>query len=238
LVGAALTLDDIEAIDVLSTKAIKDLLVDRKNVAVELYNTEMESTKFTVVGSDSKIHPLCPGGASRSLTYDTRHEYASLLTAFRLNEFSKQTAAIRRGLGKVVPLQALGLFSWRELETMVCGNAFGADAVALLKENTTYKSGGPQDQHIVWLFDILENDFTDEQRAMYLTFVWGRSRMPLTSAEFDTKHKIASRSGGNNAFPLAHTCFFTIDLPQYTDRAVMSQRLATAISMCGVIDAD
>jgi ferredoxin len=238
LVGASITMSDIEAIDVLSTNALKGLHVEEKNMPVELYNTEMADIKFTVTGSDSKVHELCKGGRTKSLTYANRQEYAALSFNFRSTEFAVQTAAIRRGLGKVVPLASLGLFSWRELETMVCGRGFAADQVELLKTNTTYKSYSATDQHIVWLWDILENDFTDEQRAMYLTFVWGRSRMPNTSAEFDTPHKISSRSGGNQAFPMAHTCFNTIDLPVYTDRAIMSQRLATAISMCGVIDGD
>jgi hypothetical protein len=238
LVGAPISLSDIEAIDVLSTNTLKALHLEEKSMPVELYNSEMAEIKFTVTGSDSKVHELCKGGRNKSLTYANRQEYAALVLNFRCTEFSVQTAAIRRGLGKVVPLVSLGLFSWRELETMVCGRGFAADQVALLKSNTTYKSYSATDQHIVWLWDILENDFTDEQRAMYLTFVWGRSRMPNTSAEFDTPHKISSRSGGNSAFPMAHTCFNTIDLPVYTDRSIMSQRLATAISMCGVIDGD
>jgi hypothetical protein len=237
LLGQRVNMKDIEAIDVLSTNAIKDLRLD-DTMPVELYNTEMSEIKFTTRGVDSKVHELCTGGAKRSLSYANRHEYASLLKKFRVNEFSVQTSAIRRGLGKVVPLEALGLFSWRELETMVCGTRFSRDQVALLKAKTTFNAYSNNDQHIQWLWDILENDFNDEQRAMYLTFVWGRSRLPTTAAEFDTNHKISSRSGGDAAFPMAHTCFFTIDLPQYSSRAVMSQRIATAISMCGVIDGD
>jgi hypothetical protein len=238
MVGSPITLEDITSIDVLSTNALKALRLEEKNVPVDLYNTEMKDIKFTVTGVDGKVRDLCPNGSNISLTYANRHEYAALVLDYRLTEFSRQTAAIRRGLGKVVPLASLALFSWREVEIMVCGHGFTAEAVALLRTNTQYNSGSATDQHIVWLWDILENDFTDDQRAMYLTFVWGRSRMPLTSADFDTKHKISSRGGGNAAFPMAHTCFNTIDLPAYTDRTIMSQRLATAISMCGVIDGD
>jgi hypothetical protein len=239
LLGQPLTLDDIQGVDVLSANILRDLLADdKKNTPVELYNTEMQWCKFSAMCADGVVRPLCPDGETKSLTYENRHEYASLLLTFRLNEFKVQTAAIRRGLGKVIPLNSLGLFSWRELETMVCGLAFGTDSVALLKSETVYNSCSPTDQHIVWFWDILENDFTNEQRALYLTFVWGRSRLPSTAAEFSSKHHIACRGGGSDAFPLAHTCFFTLDLPIYTDRAVMAQRLATAISMCGAIDAD
>ena len=33
-------------------------------------------------------------------------------------------------------------------------------------------------------------EFTTEERSMYLRFVWGRSRLPLTSKEFTMKHQI------------------------------------------------
>jgi hypothetical protein len=237
LVGAPVTLDDLEAIDVLSTNALKSLLDDEK-VAPDHYNSEMADIKFTVTGPDRVVHELCPGGAQISLTYANRQEYAALLRNYRLNEFQRQTTAIRTGLGQVVPLSVFGLFTWQEAERMVCGNGFSATAVDLLKRTTEYKAYSANHQHVKWLWEILAEDFNDEQRAQYLVFVWGRSRMPATAQEFDTMHKISSRSGGDAAFPMAHTCFFTIDLPEYSRKDIMRQRLSLAISMCGGIDGD
>ena len=36
----------------------------------------------------------------------------------------------------------------------------------------------------------------------------------------------------------AHTCFFSIDLPEYTSLEVMQERLLYAITECRVIDTD
>lgn len=41
-----------------------------------------------------------------------------------------------------------------------------------------------------------------------------------------------------NGFPQAHTCFFSIDLPEYPNDKIMRTRLITAITMCGEIDTD
>jgi len=237
LVGAAITMDDIEAIDVLSINALKQL-DSKESVPVDMFNSEMSGIKFSVMGADSKMYPLKPGGEEVSLNYSNRLEYSSLTKQFRISEFKKQVSAIRRGLGKVVPLQTLAMFGWRELETMVCGRGFESKDVDLLMSKTQYNGPNPTDQYVQWFWDILRNDFTDDQRGMYLTFAWGRSRMPLTAAEFDTPHKLAARAGGNAAFPMAHTCFFQTDLPAYTSREVMLSRLSAAISMCGVIDGD
>ena len=44
--------------------------------------------------------------------------------------------------------------------------------------------------------------------------------------------------GGNSAFPRSHTCFFTIDLPVYTDLACMTEKVKYAIMNCMSIDTD
>ena len=41
-----------------------------------------------------------------------------------------------------------------------------------------------------------------------------------------------------NGFPVAHTCFFTIDIPDYDSLELMTERFKFAIEMCGEIDAD
>lgn len=57
---------------------------------------------------------------------------------------------------------------------------------------------------------------------MYLRFVWGRSRLPLSAAGFTKKHKLSklAKSPPDMWLPVGHTCFFTLDLPPYTSKAV------------------
>jgi hypothetical protein len=42
----------------------------------------------------------------------------------------------------------------------------------------------------------------------------------------------------NLAFPCAHTCFFQIDLPAYTDKKKARDKILYAITYCRSIDAD
>jgi hypothetical protein len=44
--------------------------------------------------------------------------------------------------------------------------------------------------------------------------------------------------GGNEAYPRSHTCFFTIDLPLYTNLASMTEKVKYAIMNCMAIDTD
>ena len=40
---------------------------------------------------------------------------------------------------------------------------------------------------------------------------------------------IQSTKGGNSYFPVAHTCFNLLDLPQYSDIDILRERLLVAI---------
>lgn len=253
LVGEPVSVEDITAIDVLSTNALKAVTNLDPATPPAVFNREMVAVRFNVMGSDSKLHELGPDGNQRSLTFENRFEYAALMKKFRCSEFQTQTNAVRRGLGKVIPLDALGLFTWANLSFLVCGRGMTARDVDLLQRMTSYESGcSAQDEHVKWLFEILREEFDDEQRGLYLSFVWGRSRLPLNSNDFDEKHKIAPSEdydsddsddeGGDKKcdkrFPMGHTCFFQIDLPAYSSKDILMARLLTAITMCGGIDGD
>ena len=55
----------------------------------------------------------------------------------RLHEADEQLAALRQGLGEVVPLSAFALFSWQDMENLVCGST--DFDVSLLQSVTRYE---------------------------------------------------------------------------------------------------
>ena len=112
--------------------------------------------------------------------------------------------AIRTGIVKIVPLSLIKLYSWNELEFKICGKpTFKVEA---LKKITRYEDCCEKDDFILFFWKALE-EFTDEERSMYLRFVWGRSRMP-TYAENYT-HTISGRREPNpdGILPIAHTWY-------------------------------
>ena len=61
--------------------------------------------------------------------------------------------------------------------------------------------------------------FTSEQRSQFLTFIWGRNRLPLTDEEWGEQcmkiHTLENpRPDGH--FPVSHTCFFSMEWPRYS----------------------
>jgi len=50
--------------------------------------------------------------------------------------------------------------------------------------------GYSENDQIIQNFWQMLFEFSAEERSMYLRFVWGRSRLPLSSKDFPMKHRI------------------------------------------------
>jgi len=109
---------------------------------------------------------------------------------------------------------------------------------------TTYEGCSPNDAHIGFFWEIMAKKFDDMERAKFLKFVWGRSRLPVRAQDFSSKFKIQNQNKADcspnpDAFmPIAHTCFFSIEVPRYSNIDVMHKRILWAITHCEAIDAD
>ena len=94
--------------------------------------------------------------------------------------------------------------------------------------------------HVRYFWAVLEA-FTPEQRRLFLKFIWGRNRLPLTEDDWGEQRMrihTLEKPNPNQYFPVAHTCFFSIELPKYTSREICYKRLLWAINNCTSIDAD
>jgi hypothetical protein len=52
------------------------------------------------------------------------------------------------------------------------------------------------------------------------------------------KFKLDKCHRGDGALPIAHTCYFTLDLPPYTTKKQMKRQILYAIYHCTAIDGD
>ncbi|SPQ94601.1 unnamed protein product (mitochondrion) [Plasmodiophora brassicae] len=209
---------------------------------------------FTAPNADGVEVELAPDDAHRQVTWANRLEYARAVEEFRLHELEVQIGAICRGLAQMLPIDLLALFTWQQLEVLVCGNP-DID-IQLLREKTIYSGNVREaDPHIQMFWRVIES-FSAQDRREFLQFVWGRSRLPTTKVGFGKDaFKISDHTAAilaQNAMPLtygtsmihdqylpvAHTCFFALELPRYSSDAIMSDKLLYAIHNCKTIDAD
>jgi len=81
-----------------------------------------------------------------------------------------------------------------------------------------------------------------------LRFVWGRNRLPLTDSDWNSNlgnsnfansnFAIKALNASEDSLPIAHTCFFSIDLPPYSSFELCRDKLRFAIHNCQAIDID
>lgn len=132
--------------------------------------------------------------------------------------------------------------TYKELEQLVCGKKI--IDIELLKSNTDYKMSLSEDsQRVKWLWEIL-GEITEEDRVKFVKFCWAQERLPATKEEFEKlqiKFKIKPHIDKKKIdnFPRADTCFFSLELPEYSSKEVMKKMIMTAISFDNVsINAD
>jgi len=236
--------DDVRAVDILSFKVLEQLksLTGGGSIAKE-YFSQLVDYKFEIIGSDQQTYPLVAGGRNLQVTWDNKDRFMEQYEKFRLNEFADQCAAMRRGLTAVIPENALSLLTWQELELLVCGRP--TIDVDLWERNTRYEGCSANDRHVKLFWEMVRTRLNDAERAALLRFVWGRSRLPLRSEDFESQFKIASHypSASNEAkaqdyLPVSHTCFFQLDLPRYNSLDVMHKKMLFAITHCVSTDGD
>ncbi len=180
-------------------------------------------------GGASKSSAEAPQSATLSpsnrLTFADRGEFVRRAIDYRLSEFDAQCDAIRRGLSSVVPQRALQLFTGVELEILVCGDA--RIEIEQLKKHATYQ-GWNKDAPGVQRFWRAFEKLNYKERSGLVRFAWGRSRLPKEEdwSTHGQPFKVTKKNGGDGAgYPLAHTCFFQLEVPEYSSDKVAEQKL-------------
>jgi len=229
LVGQPLEVADLTAIDQLTVNNML-LITDERKMAEKGIDESNFEDAYGFVWSyssfDGSEKVLKENGSDLPVTWEQRHEYSRAVLDFRLHELSAQVRALRAGLTAVIPSRFLAMLTWKELELQVCGSP--EIDIDVLRANTVYSGCSPSDLHIIHFWAVLTS-FSQLERAQFLRFIWGRSRLPPKLTE---KMRIDSTSNDTTHLPQAHTCFFSIELPRYPTEDMMRDKLSKAITLC------
>jgi HECT-domain (ubiquitin-transferase) len=226
LVGEEVTLRDVADVDDAAAARILEMDAINASADEDSWTRRFGAERFVIAGIDGQPVELVPNGASTPVTFRDRHQFVALATHLKLHEVDRQVDAMRAGLLDVVPERAVRLCTWSELELHVCGDPH--IDVAVLRENTVYVGGYSNSHSTVQRFWRVLDSLSDEERSKLVRFSWGRSRLP--KGRWPRPFKLTRRGGGNNQLPIGHTCFFQLELPEYSTDAIMRQRILTAIT--------
>ncbi|XP_031635023.1 ubiquitin-protein ligase E3B-like [Contarinia nasturtii] len=145
--------------------------------------SDLDLTFSVDVDQNGRIvrHRLYPGRRAQRVTNDNKNTYIDYAAFFRIQNITKeQTTAFIRGFKSIVNSDWLSLFSTPELQLLISGAETALFDVKYFRKYTQY-SGRFHDSHRVvrWLWDILSEDFTEDEQILFLKFVTGRSKPPL-----------------------------------------------------------
>lgn len=167
---------------------------------------DLITLNFTAQSLDGQIVDLKLNGRHTAVTRDNYTEYVQLYTQYKTREIDVQIGAIKRGLSTIVPISVLPLYTYDELEQMICGKR--EIDIVYLRNNTRYRSPvQSSDQHVQWLWRAL-GEFHADERQKFLRFTWGQSRLPASAQEWTQKMEITPAAFDNdNALPVSHTWY-------------------------------
>ncbi|KRZ11501.1 Ubiquitin-protein ligase E3B, partial [Trichinella zimbabwensis] len=203
-------------------------------------------------------HELRPGGRTIPVTKENKISYVHLMAHYRMFvQIKDQIAAFMRGFHAIISPEWLRMFSADEFQRLLSGDTCDIDLHDLRKHTQYF--GGFHNNHrvIVWLWEILANDFSVEERRLFLKFVTSCSKPPLLGFEYleppfsircvevnddeDEGDTLGSVIRGFLAIrkedpvsrlPTTSTCFNLLKLPNYHRKSTLRDKLRYAIH-CG-----
>ena len=202
----------------------------------------IQDLNWTAKTCDGRTISLVSGGSTKCVTLENLGLYLKSYVQCRLFEFFPAVDAFRQGVWSVLPESSLGLFTWEELEHIVCGSR--KIDIERLKSNTEYDDDiSALDAHIIAFWEVL-HEFSEIEKSSFLKFVWARPTLPPIGVEFPQKMKVQTAVGDEASLkpdqylPKAHTCFFSLNLPNYSSKELLAEKLRYAITQCTEMDAD
>eukprot|EP00124_Ichthyophonus_hoferi_P000365 Ihof_evm4s13 gene=Ihof_evmTU4s13 len=203
----------------------KILVMDDVTLAGLGFKFEVE-----VIDSDGvrETREIIKGGSDIDVTVTNRKEYVDLYARLLLCDLIRpQIEAIREGIGLIIPLVFLHPFSSDEFTLLVMGTP--SVDIADWKANTIYRDYNPDDNPIVWLWELLDR-LTGQERLLLLKFVTGTVCVPmggfknLIGLNGIQPFTICRTYMDDQSLPTASTCFNLLKLPPYSSRDILERK--------------
>ena len=118
---------------------------------------------------------MVPNGSKIAVTDANKAEYIRLIALHRMTAaIRSQINAFLEGFHDMAPADLISIFTPTELELLICG--LPEVDIEDLRIHTDYHQFRSTDECIIWFWEILK-DFSSEERAQFLQFVTGTSKV-------------------------------------------------------------
>lgn len=229
ILGLPVSYHDLEAIEPDYYKSLSQIL---EYPLDDIGLDEMTfSADFNELGQVTTVD-LIENGRNILVTDDNKLLYVQLIAHHRTTTaIRKQIDAFLEGFHELVPPELISIFDAQELELLISGLPdIDLDDLRAHTDYSGYKSG---DLQITWFWNVLRG-FSKEEKALFLQFVTGTSKVPLegfgnlTGSDGPRRFNI-QKAFGSHLLPCAHTCFNQLDLPEYKTEEDLKEKLLICI---------
>lgn len=242
LLGWPITFEDLEAQDEEYYNSLKKFTT--------MEDLSIMCLDFTITEETMGVRrdvELIPGGNMKEVTAENLPQYLESNLRYRmLDRVKPQIRELMLGFFDIIPEPALTVFDPNELELSLCG--LPTIDMDDWEYNTIYSGlyessskGKQRHKCVQWFWEVVRDDFDQEMKARLLQFVTGTSGVPTRGFSVlqgndgnIKKFAIHGVSRASYAYPRSHTCFNRIDLPNYSSKKELYEKLKAAITMSSV----
>mmetsp|Transcript_3231 Transcript_3231/g.6343 ORF Transcript_3231/g.6343 Transcript_3231/m.6343 type:complete len:1014 (-) Transcript_3231:129-3170(-) len=213
---------------------------------LDLYFTDVlddrSGSDLRIEGAEEQVD-LIENGSEVRITEDNKKEYVRRVCEWRLHGcMRKQVKAFLEGFHTLIPAETVSglnaVIKPLDFANLIAGLPF-VDANDWEKHSRCSGGYAPSDKQVKWFWEVV-HEFSSDQRAALLHFVTGSRNPPvggfarLQGFNGDQKFTISKISCSIDALPSAHACICTIDLPEYTSKQMLRERIMKAVMLGGI----
>eukprot|EP00271_Cylindrocystis_brebissonii_P000524 TRINITY_DN1063_c0_g2_i1.p1 TRINITY_DN1063_c0_g2~~TRINITY_DN1063_c0_g2_i1.p1 ORF type:complete len:4539 (-),score=961.90 TRINITY_DN1063_c0_g2_i1:519-13235(-) len=235
ILGSKVTYHDIEAIDPDYYKNLKWMLENDISDILDLtFSMDADEEKHILYEKGEVTdYELIPGGRTVRVTEENKEEYVNLVAEYRMTvAIRPQINAFLEGFTELIDRNLVSIFNDKELELLISG--LPEIDIEDLRHNTEYTGLTASSPVSQWFWEVVRQ-FSIEDKARLLQFITGTSKVPLEGFRALQgisglqRFQIHRSYGSGERLPTAHTCFNQLDLPEYTSKEQLRERLLLAI---------
>jgi hypothetical protein len=197
-----------------------------ETVDVEDPTNGVEETTFSVneeIFGKLKEFNLMKKGNKIRINNSNKSQYIELFQDYKLTNDNLRSFV--KGFQDILPPRLLdGLFNVERHSRAIEGQAF--IDVDDWKRNMMYGSGYTEaSRQIAWFWEVMRG-LDQETLEGILFFATGQSRIPIGGfANLKQKFKISADPPGDFRLPTANTCFYRLNIPQYSSAEVVKRQI-------------
>jgi len=184
----------------------------------------------------TEVRELITNGGNIAVTEENKLEYIQMVCQLKMSgSIKQQLNSFLEGFYDIIPKRLISIFNEQELELLISG--LPNIDIEDLRANTEYHKYQATSIQIQWFWRALRS-FDQAERAKFLQFVTGTSKVPLQGfgalegMNGTQKFQIHRDDRSTDRLPSAHTCFNQLDLPVYKSYDKMRTNLLKAIHEC------